>query len=231
MKLIRASVGKVAGLIRNRVVKTKRGFGGRAVRRLSVAFLLFAIFWLAAWVGARNLKVSDPLDHADAIVVLSGAGTTRERAGLAAQLYREGRSGKIVLTNDNVQGGWSQAEQRNLYSFERATAFLKMGGTPESAIDVIRQPAYGTHDEAVLLREYCEAQRFNSIMLVTSAYHSRRALWTFRREFRGTTIQIGIEPVPTGFQTPPPSTWWLHLRGWMMVPTEYLKIIVYRVYF
>jgi uncharacterized SAM-binding protein YcdF (DUF218 family) len=207
------------------------GFGGTVLRRLSVAFLLLAIMWVVAWISALSLNVREPLDRADVIVVLSGAATILERASLAAQLYGEGKSRRIVITNDNVMGGWSETEQRNPYSFERATAVLKSGGTPESAIDLIQQPVFGTDDEAVMLRKYCEKHGVKSIMLVTSAYHSRRALWTFRREFRGTAIQIGIEPVPTGFQTPPPSTWWLHLSGWKIVPTEYLKFIAYRVSF
>ena len=201
------------------------------MRRLSVAFLLLAILWLVAWGGARSLIVREPLERADAIVILSGSAAMTERATYAAQLYREGKSAKIILTNDNVQGGWSQAEQRNPYSFEKGVAVLRAGGVLESAIDVIRQPVSGTHDEAVLLREYCKGKSFNSILLVTSAYHSRRALWTFKREFRGTAIQIGVEPVPTGFQTPKPLAWWLHSRGWMMVPAEYLKIIAYRLRF
>lgn len=164
---------------------------------------------------------------ADAIVVLSGSSVINERVQYAAKLYSEGRSRKIVLTNDNVQGGWSKAEQRNAYSYERAQKELRRLGVPQESIELVASPVSDTHDEAVLLRRYSEINGLGSILVVTSAYHSRRALWTFRRVFKGCRTQVGLEPVATGIQTPPPATWWLHLRGWLIVPTEYLKIVYY----
>jgi len=41
-------------------------------------------------------------------------------------------------------------------------------------------------------------------MIVTSAYHSRRALWTFQRVFSDSGVKLGLDPVPTGQQTPGP---------------------------
>src|ERR1044071_7109891 len=84
-------------------------------RRVFVAFLLVASLWLVAWLAARWLIVTAPLEDADAIVILSGSSTLKERAQHAAQLYAEQRSGKILLTTDYEQGGWSSAEQRNPY--------------------------------------------------------------------------------------------------------------------
>ena len=48
-------------------------------RRLGRLALGLAIAWLVAWLGARFLIVSVPVQHADAIVVLSGSATMRER--------------------------------------------------------------------------------------------------------------------------------------------------------
>jgi hypothetical protein len=53
-------------------------------------------------------------------------------------------------------------------------------------------------------------------------------LWTFRTLFQDGTTQVGLDPVDTGIQTPPPATWWLHGRGWKLVLGEYLKLIYYR---
>jgi len=201
----------------------------RIRRRLLVAFLLLAIWSLLAWAGARWLVVDAPLARSDAIVVLSGSSTYVERAQKAAALFREGRSPKIILTNDNRQGGWSSVEQRNPFFYERAISELTHAGVPQSAIEVIPQPVYSTHDEAALLRSYSDTRGLHSLIVVTSAYHSRRALSTFRTAFATSSVAIGLEHPATGQQTPPPSTWWLHPRGWMMVPTEYLKMVYYWV--
>jgi hypothetical protein len=42
-------------------------------------------------------------------------------------------------------------------------------------------------------------------------------------------VQIGLDAVPPGQQSPPPETWWLTLRGWKLVPTEYVKMVYYLI--
>lgn len=202
-----------------------RAWPRRIRRRLLVAFLLLAIWSLLAWAGARWLIVEAPLARADAIVVLSGSATFVERTQKAAALFKEGRSSRIILTNDNQQGGWSSVEQRNPYFYERATSELTGAGVPRSAIEVIPQPVYSTRDEAALLRSYSDDRGWQSLLVVTSAYHSRRALGTFQTAFTTSSVAIGLEHPATGLQTPRPATWWFHPRGWLMVPTEYLKMV------
>ena len=204
-----------------------RAWRGRIRRRLLVVSLLLVIWCLLAWAGARWLIVEAPLARADAIMVLSGSSTYVERTQKAAALFKEGRAPKIILTNDNQQGGWSSTEQRNPYFYESATSELRRAGVPQSAIEVIPQPVYSTRDEAALLRSYSDTRGLNSLIVVTSAYHSRRALRTFRMAFATSSVTIGLEHAPTGLHTPRPATWWFHPRGWLMVPNEYLKMVYY----
>jgi uncharacterized SAM-binding protein YcdF (DUF218 family) len=63
--------------------------------------------------------------------------------------------------------------------------------------------------------------------VVTSAYHSRRALWTLRRVFEGSGVEVGLVAVEPGEQSPRPGTWWLYPLGWKMVPGEYVKFLYY----
>lgn len=197
-------------------------------RRLTVAFLLLLLCWVAAWLAARMLIVSAPLDRADVIVVLSGSSAFVERTQLAAQLYAAGVAKKIVLTNDNRQSGWLSSEQRNPFFYERARWELERHGVPSSSIEVIRTPVNSTHEEALIMRNYAESNRLTSILVVTSAYHSRRALRTFRRVLKD-RVGIGLVAVPPGWQTPRPVTWWLYPRGWQMVAGEYLKLVAYEL--
>src|SRR6266446_6628076 len=66
-----------------------------------VLILSLCALWFLAWGAAKLLIVDAPLEHADAIAVLSGSAVIRERAQLAARLYKEGRAPKVILTNDN----------------------------------------------------------------------------------------------------------------------------------
>jgi uncharacterized SAM-binding protein YcdF (DUF218 family) len=199
-------------------------------RRLVRILLVCLFVWpFAAWVAARLLITEAPLAKADAIVVLGGSANYRERAREAARLVREGRAPLILLTNDNQRGPWSSVEQRNLYFYERSLEELHNAGVPDKSVDVLMNEVSSTHEEAELLKRYAADQGFRSVLIVTSAYHSRRALWTFSRVFRDTGIQVGLTAVTPGTDSPPPATWWLTRRGWRFVPTEYVKMIYYVV--
>jgi uncharacterized SAM-binding protein YcdF (DUF218 family) len=190
--------------------------------------LVFIVAWgMLAWVAARWLMVSAPLASADAIAVLSGSSTYLERTKKAAELYRQGRAPLVLLTNDHMRGGWSSALQRNPYFVERATDELIKEGVPAEKIRIVPGLASSTHDEALLIKDYATTQGLRSILVVTSAYHSRRALCSLRQTFAGTGTAVGLEPVPPGSQTPSPAFWWLRLQGWRSVGGEYVKLIYY----
>jgi len=200
----------------------------RGRKLLRVAALALAAWPAVAWIAARALVVREPLGHSDALVVLAGASAHVERAREAARLFREGRAPVVVLTNDNLQGGWSSDEQRNPFFVERAAAELKAAGVPPERIEIIRRPVASTYEEAVALREQSAARGWRTLTLVTSGYHSRRALWTFRRALADTNVRVGVEPAAPGGQTPAPAFWWASARGWETVVGEYVKLVYYR---
>lgn len=170
------------------------------------------------------LIVSAPLQHADVVVVLSGSSTFVERTSVAAQLYRAGTAGEIWLTNDNRQGGWLSSEQRNPFFYERARWELERLGVPRSKIKVIASPVNSTQEEALVVRKEVESAHTRSVLLVTSAYHSRRALGIFQTALAGRANVGVVSPAP-GWQTPAPASWWLSTGGWRTVPNEYLKMV------
>ncbi|MCU1266092.1 MAG: hypothetical protein JWM21_2410 [Acidobacteria bacterium] len=185
--------------------------------------------WLVAWSAARFLIVNAPLPRADVIMIMAGSAVFKERTQRAAELYKQGRAPKILVTNDNQEGGWVSDEQRNIPYQELAARYLRRQGVPDEAIETLPEPVSGTYEELQLLRGYAQANGLHSILIVTSAYHSRRTLWTLGQTFASSGIAIGLDAVPTGQQVPGPATWWLHLRGWQMVPSEYVKMIYYQL--
>ena len=200
------------------------------MRRIVIAVTLVIAAWtMLAWVAARFLVVNAPLQRADAIVVLSGSACLLERTQEAATLYNSNVASRVVLTNDNLRGTWSSTEQRNPFFYERARDNLVLTGVPEQRIEVIYNPVTSTYDEATTVRDYAQAQGYKSILVVTSGYHSRRALWTLQRVFKDSDVQVGLRAVDTGIQTPAPLTWWLHARGWQMVAGEYVKSVYYHL--
>lgn len=201
----------------------------RAWRLARVALPVLILWSLLAWVAAEALIVRAELARADALVVLAGSSTYMERTQRAASLFREGRAPLVILTNDNVLSGWSHEEERNPFFVERAASELKRQGVPAERIEIAPGTVGSTYEEAVRLREYASEHGLKSILVVTSAYQSRRALWTLRRVFEGSDVVIGLDAVAPGEQSPRPLTWWFYGLGWQMVPGEYMKMIYYWV--
>lgn len=170
------------------------------------------------------LVVQAPMEHADAILILSGSSRIIERTKLAAQLFREGRAPKILLTNDNQQLGWDTKEQRNLFSYQWARKILIGDGIPSDKIEVVMEPVSGTYEELKTVQDYAVKNGLHSLLIVTSAYHSRRTLWTASNLFKGMQLGIGLEH-PSA--VPSPWFWWLRRSGWRMVAGEYVKMAYY----
>lgn len=191
---------------------------------------------LAAWITlapflAEGLIVEKPLAQTDVILVLAGSSVYLERTAKAAELYKQGVASKIVLTDDGTRGGWSRTEQRNPPFVELAKKNLVADGVPAEAVEIIKPIGSGTIYEAQIFRETARRMNWKSVLLVTSAFHTRRTLWTFQKELADESIEIGIAAAPVGWQTPSPNYWWLTPRGWNAVAGEYVKSSYYWVYY
>lgn len=200
---------------------------GRLRRWACYAVVLLAAWSLFAWVAARALIVRADVGRADALVILSGGSSYVERARRASELFHQGSAPRIILTNDGIQGHWSVEQERNPTYAELEADELRRAAVPPERIEVLTREVSSTYDEALLVRDYAQAHGLRSILIVTSAYHSRRALWVFRRVCGESGISVGIDPAPTGENAPAPATWWWHWRGWRSVAGEYPKFVYY----
>lgn len=185
--------------------------------------LLLAAVGLALFPQVKS-NSQKPLLRADAIYVFSGAAEYQARARKAAELFHEQRAPTIVLTDDANQSGWSASEQRNPFYWELARRELIARGVPAAAIEVLPEPVFGTHDEAVLLAELVRARRWQTVLIVTSDFHQARALWTVERVFaqKNVTAAIGVEPVATSART---------AADWMTARSETVKFWYYRIFY
>lgn len=202
----------------------------RQRRILAMVALGAVIGWsLIAWLAAELLIVKRDLPSAHAIVVLSGPGTYLERTDWAARLYQQGHAPMVIVSNESLLSGWSRTEQRNLYFHELASAQLQQHGVPPQNIRVVSEIGAGTYQESSRICDYATTHNLNRLLVVTSAYHSRRALWSLHRACEGRQIQFGMNSPPPGWQTPASGFWWLRGPGWRMVAGEYVKLVYYRL--
>src|SRR5215467_15464463 len=145
----------------------------RFFRHLAIVSL--AVAGLVGWLEREPLLqetadlwvVSDPLTHADAIVVLAGNSQTRPPA--AADLYRRGLANKVLVSH------WSD--------YESNRAALLQLGVPASAIEGFGKAATNTREEAVALRQWAEQNAASVFVIPSEPFSARRVQWIFRREF------------------------------------------------
>lgn len=199
--------------------------------KIIIAFLILFIGWIfLAPLLAENLIVEKPLEKADAILVLSGSSVYKERTHKAAEIYKKGVAKKILLSDDGGLAGWSVKEQRNPPFIYLAEQELIAQGVAKEDIEFLAPKVTGTIYEARNMRKKIEKEKWRSIVIVTSAYHTKRSLWTFEKVI-GRKVNIGINSSPTGEQTPPPYIWWISPNGWRFVAGEYVKFLVYWIYY
>ena len=172
---------------------------------------------MAAYSAGAYLVVNDPLEPAQAIVVLAGGFPTREWE--AASLYRAGLAPQLVLVREWLDDPDRRAPAGHTSLADRF-ALLVQQGVPAAAITVPDQPACMTADELeVAAGALREANR--PAILVTSSYHTRRVsvLW---RQAAGSQIR-GIVRSASG-DSFSPAQWWLDRRFLFRVAREYVGL-------
>jgi uncharacterized SAM-binding protein YcdF (DUF218 family) len=151
------------------------------------------------------LVVRTPVEHVDLIIALGGDRLRQEKA---VELYRQGIARFILFTG---------ADSR-----ERDYGCL---GLPPEATLPIAPAVFTTGGEADAVRGAVEQKKIRSILIVTSPYHSRRALGIFRRAFRGRGVEIEIATCDyPAFLLQP---WWKSHMGQKTVLTEYFGLAYY----
>ncbi len=167
----------------------------RVLKRLAIRSALIAgvlaliLFYPLSRAGAW-LVVQDPLQKADAIVVLGGTMYERQLEGV--DLFKEGYSPRIYVLRE-IQD-WGEVEL-----IKRGVPYLRMVdvqvdamvrlGVPRDAITILDQ-AESTAQEADYVHRLVTEQKFARVIVVTSKQHTRRARLVMNRRLRDTTAQI-----------------------------------------
>jgi uncharacterized SAM-binding protein YcdF (DUF218 family) len=163
------------------------------------------------------LVIRDELQPADVIHVIAGPD---DRADYAIRLYKQGYGKQLFFT-----GGWCTFHC--LYHGQHGRELALQQGVPSEAIAIDDLQVTSTYSEGVRLKEFIaqSAAPIRSVIVVSDAYHMRRARWTIRR-LLGQGVRVQMAPVP--FEASPyQRRWWTDSASRKYVYNEYLKIAYY----
>jgi len=159
---------------------------------LLVSLVLFRSPLLTAL--ANFLIVSDPLQKADVIAVLSGAATTR--CPKAAELFRDGWAERIVMTKSYYPAEEEALQRYGIHVLEFhevCLAILQFLHVPPSAVEVLEGYNDSTAAEAEKLQSYLRERELKRLLLVTSNFHTRRSRLIFRRRLHGMDVAVAAQ--------------------------------------
>jgi uncharacterized SAM-binding protein YcdF (DUF218 family) len=186
----------------------------RVVRWLLAAAVV-VVLGLIRWGGDLLIASNAPSGHVDAAIVLQGSiAAEKARVAGAMDLLRKGAADRMLLSVPK-ESYWGQSVPPMARSFlER-----NYGSDLAARVDFCetRGDVNSTVQEAQALGPCIRERRWQSIVIVTSDYHTRRAGMLWRRTARqDPNLHVWVEGVTDPeFQLP----WWRHRQSakvWVM---------------
>jgi len=198
----------------------------RRVARVALAaglILLILIVSHPIWLSwtATFLIVDDPPVQSDLIVALGGHD---RRIMHALKLYKLGwgRSVLVSLPDENVGDLLTTPEIRRRRLLKVASDF---GIAPPALI--VRSQARSTYDEAVMTRKEAARMNARSVVVVSSAFHTRRVRLVFRKVLAPAGVRVHVCAVPLYDEHLSLRRWWTREAELVWVFMEYCKLALY----
>lgn len=191
----------------------------RGIGRFVAGFALGALVMVLLGIGGlvaigHNLRVEDRLQRVDAIIAISGDTGPRVRA--AVDLWNEGYAQTLIFSG----GARDPASPSSGEIMKRQAIAL---GVPDKAILV--EPESATTDQnAEHVALLMKATGLKSAILVTSAFHQRRASLHFTREFERHGLTFINRPADDASWDP--TFWWTKRDSRTITLVELAKIAV-----
>jgi hypothetical protein len=185
---------------------------GERRRRWTVAGLGLITVGIVFAANAGRLLVIDAPEPSDVIVVL--AGETDRRPARALQLMEQGYGGRILL---DVPAAARMYEFTQLELAQKYIQDLPQG----KSIGICVIEGMSTHDESRDVEKCLGHEDVRRVLIVTSEFHTRRALSVFRREVRGRSFSVAAARNGVQFGT----KWWSQREWAKTCVDEWLRLV------
>ena len=164
--------------------------------------------------------------HADAMVILMGS--VPDRILQAVDLYNNGVADKVLIVEGSMSG-FRELKERGanfISGVEQVrNAAVDLGITAES-IFMLKGNAKSTQEEALVVRKYLsENPSIDTLLLVSSSFHMRRAYMIFKSALRREEDPVYILSSPSTYTDFDAKKWWKSKEGIETVLLEYIKLM------
>ena len=180
------------------------------MRFLGLPIVLFLFLVALASQAARFLVVDKP-EKSDAIVVL--AGETNYRPARALELLREGVAPRVFMN----------AEARNMIYDQQLIEIAQKyanGLREANRVSVCPIVGFSTNAEADDVSRCLQSMAAHRVLIVTSEFHTRRALMIFRHRLPQYQINVAAARNPAQFG----EAWWTNREWAKTTLDEWLKM-------
>lgn len=192
-----------------------------------VVFLFLGISLLLLKNAGTYLVKQSPFEKPTPTIILMGS--IADRVLEVNDLYKAGLTDTIIIANTNQSGG--EALLRYGITIPNNTALsaqiLTQLGIPDSCIIILPGKTKSTRDEADTLISWIIKNQINleSITIVSSAAHMRRAYMIFKDAFYDIDLNIKIYTVPSKYSDFNAAQWYTDRESAKQVLMEYTKIV------
>lgn len=171
----------------------------------------------------NGLVYQDKPEPCEVIFVLSGSAD--ERAKQAAYLHKKGYAPRIICTGAIVPENVELLGMNYTEAQITQIALTKRYKVPDSLVTCLLEGT-STKEEADAILDYAEKHHLTKIMIVSTAFHTKRVKYIFRKKFkRNKNIKLCIQAAPALDYNE--RYWWKDEEGLLTVYTEYAKKMYY----
>jgi hypothetical protein len=166
--------------------------------------------------SAGSMLVVDAPEKSDVIVVL--AGETDRRPARALELFNSGYAKRVYI---DVNSGYEIFGQTQADLAENYIRDL-----PQAAsVQICPIQGLSTRDESHDVEKCLAGEKSDRVLIVTSEFHTRRALSIFRHELRGKSFSIAAARDDREFGT----RWWQQRQWAKTCLYEWLRLLWWSV--
>ncbi len=176
--------------------------------------LVFCVGGVCLWKSGRWLIHEDKFDKAGWGVVLAGESRDCERSDAAIAMFHAGKLDTLIISACRAF--------KTRYNSEFMVDYYVQQGVPRDRIFEFRQDAYSTQEEARLLIRQFRLQNLDTVVIVTTSFHTARTRRIFRKLAGGYPVVL---VAAAEYNVYDPNAFWSNRESLKLWFNEWIKTL------